>query len=128
MKSHTIWVSIKREFFGVAFRSALLVGSFIFMIFYYSVYFYLFYVIIYYEIAVNFVKSYLFVPRQNKDSKILFLHTHITMVPSSLVQHLYEYSVLSSFEVTSTESFLSTVNNGKALSMTILYPYMYCLF
>ena len=85
--------------------------------------------------TVNFVKSYLFVKctsrdreRQNKDSNILFLHTHITMVPSSSVQCLYEYSNLSSFEVTSKESFLLTVNNGKALSMTILYAYMYGLF
>ena len=35
-----------------------------------------------------------------------------------------EYSVLSSFGVTSKESFLSIVNNGKALSMTVLYAYM----
>ena len=50
------------------------------------------------------------------------------MVSSLPIQHLYEYSNLSSFEVTSKESFLSTVNNGKALSMTILYAYMYGLF
>ena len=82
----------------------------------------------------KFCKSYLFVEctsrdgeRQNKDTKRYTLHTP-TMTPSSLVQCLYEYSNLSSFEVTSKESFLSTVNNGKALSMTILYAYMYGLF
>ena len=75
--------------------------------------------------TVNFVKSYLFVEctsrdgeRQNKDTKRYTLHTP-TMTPSSLVQCLYEYSNLSSFEVTSKESFLSTVNNGKALCMTV---------
>ena len=41
------------------------------------------------------------------------------MTSSSSIQCLYEYSNLSSFEVTSKESFLSTVNNGKALSMTV---------
>ena len=50
------------------------------------------------------------------------------MTSSSSVQCLYEYSNLTSFEVISKESFLSTVNNGKALSMTILYAYMYGLF
>ena len=55
---------------------------------------------------------------------VFLLLTYSTMASSLSVQHLYEYSVLSSFEVTSKESFLSTVNNGKALSMTFLYAYM----
>ena len=99
------------------------------MIFYfYSVYFYLFYYLFYSINTVNFVKSYLFVEctsrdgeRQNKDTKRYTLHTPTMTPSSSLVQCLYEYSNLSSFEVTSKESFLSTVNNGKALSMTTLY-------
>ena len=77
--------------------------------------------------TVNFVKSYLFVEctsfvsarAPNKDTKRYCLFLHTTMASSLSVQHLYEYSVLSSFEVTSKESFLQTVNNGKALCMTV---------
>ena len=71
--------------------------------------------------TVNFVKSYLFVECTSFDvsAESAKIYTTPTMTSSSSVQCLYEYSNLTSFEVISKESFLSTVNNGKALCMTV---------